>query len=67
MENLETRIIQILKETERPLTFDEIVKKSGLDKNDVRNVMWKLVQKGIIKAFLREGDNGELKAVYIIL
>ncbi len=62
----EEKIVKLLRETDKPLTFDEVVEKSGLDRAAVKSVMATLVQKGLIKAFLRE-ENGKTKAVYIIL
>jgi|GEM_PF-3270331 len=64
---LESKIIELLRTTDRPLSFKEIIEKSGEDKNAVKSVMWRLVQKGLIKAFLRENADGKLEAVYIIL
>ncbi|MEM2281263.1 MAG: hypothetical protein QXZ68_04670 [Candidatus Bathyarchaeia archaeon] len=67
MENLESKIIELLRTTDHPLSFSEIVQRSGAEKNAVKSVMWRLVQKGLIKAFLRENADGKLEAVYIIL
>jgi len=66
LEEPASRIIKLLKETDTPLTFEEIVEKSGVDKTTTKRIMWRLVHGGFIKSFLRE-DEGELKAVYIMV
>lgn len=63
---MEVRIIEVLRQTDRPLTVDEIAEKIGVPRKAVCNCMWKLVKDGVIKCFLRE-DGEKTKAVYIIL
>jgi DNA-binding transcriptional regulator GbsR (MarR family) len=50
-----------------PLSLAEIAEKFGMDRGEVSELMWKLVKLGLVKAFFRENNKGELETKYVIL
>jgi DNA-binding transcriptional regulator GbsR (MarR family) len=50
-----------------PLSLDEIAKRLGMKRGEVGELMWRLVKMGVVKAFFKENERGELEAKYVIL
>jgi DNA-binding transcriptional regulator GbsR (MarR family) len=50
-----------------PLSLDEIAERLKMSRAEVGKLMWRLVKIGVVRAFFKENDKGELEAKYIIL
>jgi len=62
------RLIEFLKETDVPLTLEEITKRSGIDSGVVSKVMWELVRAGMVKAVaIKKEREGLWKIGYVLV
>jgi len=62
------RLVRFLKETDVPLTLEEMSKKSGVARGVVSEVVWELVRSGMVKAVaLEKKEKGLWKIGYVLV
>jgi DNA-binding transcriptional regulator GbsR (MarR family) len=56
-----------LKGFNEPLSLDEIAERLKMNKDKVAELIFELLKLGVVKAFFKENDKGELEARYVVL
>jgi Fic family protein len=61
------KFIGKLREFNEPLTLKEVAARLNMNEGEVAELIFELVKLGLVKAFFRENNKGELETKYVIL